>query len=125
MKYYEVKFENQVAGKVKIDKEGLYYRFSCECRLPQSGIYRLMAECTDGKMPLGILVFESGKFVLNTKVAIKRFGTCPIAFSVVADNADEKMKFVPLYPDAPFSHIANLDSARLVFRGGQIGITVQ
>ena len=119
-----VRFEKQAMGKVRVEKEGLYYRFSCECRLPQPGLYRLIAECQDREVPIGILAPGAGGFVLNTRIAAKKFVTPMTGFTVVATGDERKTKFIPLLPDAPFAYISDLERARLSCEAGQIGIII-
>ena len=124
MERFDVKLDRQVIGEVTVHREGLYYRFSCTCKLPQPGLYRLTTQCDDREIALGILVPESGMFALQTKIAGKKFLTPPTKFLVVPCKETRRARFIPLCADAQFDHISELEYARLSVQDDQIGIVL-
>ena len=124
MRNYDVMFENQAIGKVTVEKEGLYFRFSCECQLYQPGLYRLIAACQGREVPIGILTPGNGGFVLNTRIATKKFITQPTKFNIIPCKEERKERFIPLCADAPFAYISDLPGAKLFCKNGQTGILI-
>ena len=112
-------------GKVLVERQGLYYRFSCRCRLEGDIIYRLTVTCGSVRENLGILVPKDGSFVLQTKLPVKRIGAGELSFSLVPRNDDFAGTFVAIRPEEPFSYISRIKKSFLVIRDGQPGILIE
>ena len=65
---YDVTYGANTVGRVELEREGLYVRIRCRCRVQDNAIHRLYA---DGEK-IGVLIPENGDLVLDTKVAAKR-----------------------------------------------------
>ena len=113
---FEVTLGGQTVGTVELNREGLYYRIICRCRVHDSEIHRLYA---DGEK-IGVLIPDRGELVLETKVAAKRLkGGC--AFSL-----DENRKtFIPIRPGKEFAHLDKVRQVRLAFRDEEPGIFLE
>ena len=110
---YDVTYDGQTVGRVKLEREGLYYRLSCRCRVQDRELHRLYA----GREKLGVLIPEGGDLVLETKVAAKRLKV-GCSFSL-----EEKVRnFIPIHPGEAFGHLGKLRLAKLAFREGEPGI---
>ena len=122
---YSVSCKGTHAGKVVVQRSGLYYHFSCRCHLPDQIIYRLVV--TVGKMcvNLGIPVPMDGSFVLNTKQPVKTIGEGEMSFALVTKKEDCSVTFVPIVPEEPFSYISRLKDSFLELQDGQPGITIK
>ena len=103
-------------GRVELEREGLYYRLSCRCRVPDNEMHRLYA---DGEK-IGVLIPENGDLVLETKVAVKRLKEgCSFSLEEKARN------FIPIHPGEVFGHLGKLRQAKFAFREGEPGIFLE
>ena len=118
--YHEVFLGDRPVGKLQIIKQGLYYRLICRCRIPEDGIYRLFVVTGKGRENLGVVVPEDGGFVLDRKIPVRQLADCT-GFLLSARSGEDDGKFVPIYPEEPFSYLAHLESAFLGVQNGQIG----
>lgn len=119
---YGVYFGKQMAGKVQVQRLGLYYRFQCRCQLSGDIVCRLSVRCGDKRESLGVVVPMDGSFGLDTKVPVKRLGEGEMMFSLVPKHEVEPGKFIPISPEEPFAYIARLKKGYLARRYGKIGI---
>lgn len=122
---YGVHFGNQLAGKVTVQRQGLYYRFSCRCRMTGETVCRLRVVCGDKQENLGILVPMDGGFGLDTKLPAKRLGEGQPEFTLIPKHERSGGTFVPIYPEEPFAYIARLKDAYLVRKNGSVGILIK
>ena len=119
---YPVMVGGKQAGKALVERIGLYYHFSCRCRLSGDSIYRLLVTCGAVQTNLGILVPSDGSFVRETKIPVKHIGEGELSFSLSPTQDIHSGTFVPIYPEEPFAYLAQLKEAFLVRRNGQVGI---
>ena len=122
---YGVYFGSQLAGKVQVLRQGLYYRFICRCQVTGDVVCRLSVTCGDKRESLGVVVPMDGGFGLDTKVAVKRLGEGERPFVLLPKHEVLTGKFVPIYPEEPFSYIARLKDAYLARKDGQIGVVIR
>lgn len=118
---YPLLFGNERAGQVQISREGLYCCFSCRCRLPEKGIYRVQMLLSGRRENLGILVPEGDAFVLKTRLPAKRLGEEMPEFLLTSNCPVTEGKFVPIKPEEPFAYLERLKEAYLARQNGQIG----
>jgi len=121
---YKILMGGQSIGKARVERQGLYYVVSCRCRLSGEVVCRVTVSCGDRSENLGILVPESGAFVLNTRIPIKRLGEGPLMFHAVPRHTELRGRFVPISPETPFAYLSRLENAFLEVRNGQSGITI-
>ena len=121
---YSVTVSGQPVGKVVVQRQGLYYLFSCRCALSGAGIYRLAVTSGSERETLGILVPKDGSFVLETKVPVKRFGKGEMVFSLISRHERSTGTFIPISPEEPFAYISRLKKSFLEIKNGQMGIRV-
>lgn len=124
MEHYYVYFGKDQVGGVQVVRQGLYYRFTCRCRLAGDVICRLQVTCGDKRESLGIVVPMDGAFGLETKLPVKRLGEGKMEFLLLPKHENPAEHFIPISPEEPFSYIARLKEAYLVKRNGQQGILV-
>lgn len=141
---YEAYLEDRIAGKVRLTKEGLYYRVLCRCSLPQNVVYRLYGICGQEWENLGVLMPDGDGFLLERKIPVKRLADCtrflvsdgsepekavtaePEQEAEITEDADtDAGTFVPIHPEEPFDYLHKLESAYLQERDGQIGAHIQ
>ena len=121
---YPVLFGANQIGKVQILKQGLYYRFICLCRHDAHGVYRLMADLGNSRVPIGVLVPEKDGFGLNKTLPVKRFEEGQPNFYLVPMHDSVKGKFVPISPEEPFLYLSRLKDAFLIYQNGKVGAMI-
>ncbi len=119
---YGVYFGSQLSGKVQVQRQGLYYRFSCRCQLSGDVLCRLMVTCGENRENLGVVVPMDGGFGLDTRIPAKRLGEGEMAFSLVSKHTSSAGKFVPISPEEPFAYLSRLKESYLARQGEQVGI---
>ena len=122
--FYSVMLNGKQSGKVSVRRQGLYYHFSCSCRLNSENMYRLVVCCGNTKEKLGILVPSEGSYILNTKLPVKRLGAGDMSFYLTPSQEAIPGTFVPISPEEPFAYIDRLKEAYLERRYGQIGAQI-
>ena len=122
---YEIRRGTEPVGTATVDRQGLYYKFSCRCHISGEGMRRIVVDCGDVREDLGICVPVDGAFGLEKKIPCKRFGEGKPAFFLLPKYPDIYGKFVPIYPDEPFAYMARLKDAYLQVREGQPGIVIR
>ena len=100
---YEVRLGNAAAGKVQVERRGLYYRFVCCCRYTSEEVYRLIAFSGEERHTIGVPVPEKDGFRLEKKIPVKQFSGDSIQFFLMPARDDVTGKFVPLSPEEPFA----------------------
>ncbi len=119
---FDVKIGDVPVGTVSVEKQGLYYYFSCRCRLSGRGMHRLVVSCGGTKADLGICVPLEGVFGLDKRLPCKRFSPGKPEFALIPRG--NQGKFVPVYPEEPFAYMSKLKDAFLEIRDGQAGIVI-
>ncbi len=109
-------------GAVSVSRQGLYYRFSCRCRLTGEVMYRLML-CTDAVSEnLGLLTPMDGCFGLETGLPVKRAGQGSPRFVLKPRRSPVGDRFVPVRPEEPFRYLSRLEQAYLSTQDQQLGL---
>ena len=121
---YDIYSGNEVVGTANVERQGLYYCFSCRCRLSGAVMYRLSVSCSGHHENLGVLVPMGDVFGLDTKLAVKRLGEGRLQFLALPKHPPVQRQFVPISPEEPFAYISRLQNAFLEVRNGQQGIVI-
>ena len=124
MKRYDILQGGQVIGQAVVERQGLYYRFSCRCRLTGQVICRLMVTCGDKCESLGVPVPEKDAFTLHTRISVSRLGEGEMSFRAVPRHNPLEGRFIPLRPEEPFAYLTRLKNAYLENRNGTMGIVL-
>ncbi len=119
---YTVYFGAEAVGKVEAETRGLYYLFSCRCRMLESSMYYLNICWDGGTERLGLLAPEGEYLCLHAKIPTKRIGQGNIHFMLTPKHEKPEGHFVPVFPEEPFAWLRQLEGAYLANRRGQIGI---
>lgn len=122
---YGVYLGKEQMGKVQVQKQGLYYRFLCRCRLSGDVMCRLNVACGDKQESLGVVVPMEDGFGLDTRLPIKRLGEGQMEFLLVPKHEVGREAFVPVYPEEPFAYIERLKDAYLARKNGQVGVILR
>ncbi len=118
---YEILMGNESVGEAEVTHRGLYLQISCRCHLSGEVLCKVMVTCGETRKNLGTLVPEGGGFCLSTKIPAKYFSGTP-SFCAVPRRGESEGKFVPIYPEEPFSYLEKLKECYLERRGEQLGV---
>lgn len=118
-------FGNRQSGRVQVQQQGLYYRFTCRCQLTGDVVCRLWVSCGGKRENLGIVVPMDGGFGLETRIPMKRIGEGEPTFQLIPKHEKAPGQFVPIIPEEPFSYIERLKTSFLVKKYGQLGILIE
>ena len=118
-------FGKDRVGKVQVLREGLYYRFFCRCRLSGDVVCRLAVRCGEKEENLGVVVPVGDGFGLDKRLPVKNLGEGEMTFFLMPKQERLEGKFIPIYPEEPFSYIARLKDAFLARQNGQIGVVIK
>ncbi len=121
----KILFGGQSVGSAQVWREGLYYRFDCRCTLSGEMVYRLVARCGEQTVHLGIPVPEGNRFVLRTRIPVKKLGEGALLIRVEPKHTELGDRFVPLAPEEPFRYLRRLQDAFMQIRDGQVGIVIK
>ncbi|MBE6924023.1 MAG: hypothetical protein E7466_02120, partial [Ruminococcaceae bacterium] len=80
---YDIRMGRDVIGKVNVERQGLYYHFSCRCRLSGTVIYRVVVTGGGHSENLGVLVPVGDVFGLEKKIPVKRLGEGAFRFQAM------------------------------------------
>ncbi len=121
---YEIRQGHRAVGAVRVEKQGLYYHFSCRCELTGEVMHRLVVVTDSGKADLGVCVPMDGRFGVEKRLPCKQVGGGSPQFQLLPKHERMQGRFVPIYPEEPFSYMAKLKDAYLATRNGQVGIVI-
>ncbi len=121
---YDLTMGSQTVGHVHVEKQGLYYHFSCRCKLGGDVMHKLVVHCGGREENLGVCIPMDGMFGVEKKIPAKRLGQGTPQFQLLPKHEEKKGKFVPVYPEEPFSYLSKLENAFLETRNGQIGVVI-
>ena len=121
---FEIMQGSSPIGKVTVERQGLYYRIVCRCSLTGEVMHHLVVSSGEKREDLGTLVPFDGAFGLEKRVPVKRLGDGEPEFHLLPKHSIPKGKFVPVYPEEPFSYMSRLKDAYLEARDGQVGLMI-
>ena len=121
---YNVMIGDRKAGWMRVEKQGLYYRFSCRCDLSGETVHAVAAVCDGQRIHLGVCVPMDGRFGLEKKLPCKQFLGKRPEFQLIPRSGNQGRKFVPVYPEEPFAYMTKLKDAFLEIREGQMGVSI-
>ena len=119
---YEIFMQGQSAGTATVEKEGLYFTFTCICYLQTRGIYRVSVSQGDHSENLGVLLPSGSVYKLTTKIPQNRFSAEEFTFQIMDTQKKASGTFVPLVSGQPYFHISALRRSCLKKLDGQIFI---
>ena len=122
---YEIRQGSSCIGKVTVERQGLYYRITCRCSLTGEVMHHLVVTSGSSREDLGTLVPMDGAFGLQKRVAVKRLGEGEPEFHLLPKHGRPEGKFIPVYPEEPFSYMSRLKDAYLEARNGQLGLAIR
>lgn len=121
---HDVMLADKPIGVAQVNREGLYYRFRCRCRLSGSVMYQLVVQCEDRENSLGICVPMDDMFGVETRLPIKAVGEGELSFYAIPRHADIKGRFIPIRPEEPFMYLEKLEKAQFQMQDGEPGLLI-
>ena len=122
---YEILQGPSSIGNVTVERQGLYYRICCRCSLTGEVMHHLVVSSDGRREDLGTLVPFDGAFGLEKRIPVKRLGEGEPEFHLLPKHSSPDGKFVPIYPEEPFSYLSRLKDAYLETRSGQLGVVLR
>ena len=121
----EVYLGAESIGTAQVEKQGLTYCIHIRCRLSGEVVYKVILQCGDREVDLGILVPENGWFQLKSRVNTKQLGTGELSFYAVPRHVATDGMFVPVSADEPFKYLSRLENAFMSQSKGRIGVMLE
>ena len=118
---YPIILGSREIGQARVEKEGLYLRFSCSCRQIGDGISRVVMRWKDREECLGVLAPKDGEFWLERRIPTKTLPDGVPDFLIRKEGSVEGI-FVPICPEEPFAYLHRLKDAYLERRNGELGL---
>ena len=122
---WNVYFKDKAGGNCRIVREGLYNCVSCRCGRVAEGICRLILECEDQRLDLGVLVPMEGGFGIDKKLPAKHLPQGQPVFSIEVPGQNTETRFIPVRDGEGFAYLSRLADARFVKRGGEVGVILK
>lgn len=122
---YPVILDNKRIGTMEVEQQGLYACFTCQCSLPDDGIYTINAICGDQLLPLGVCIPENEKYKLTKKVPLKSIPKGAMTYIAVLKDSKQHTGFIPLSSSEPFAYIQELENAVFQNIGERKGIKIR
>ena len=119
-----VYFGERLCGKVQVQKENLYYRIICRCKINSELVCRLRVQFENGMENVGILTPVEDGFGLCTRLPVKRFLDKPIKFVLTPVSEGRKGQYIPILPEEPFGYIEKLKTSYLAKKDGSYGVLI-
>lgn len=122
---YEVTLGGKRVGKLRLERQGLYYRVICRCNLSGEVMYRLEACGEKGRTNLGILIPCESGFGMDTRFPVSRVGEKQLEFTLQPKHDSlGNRQFVPISPEEPFAYLSRLKGAFLEIQEGKQGVSI-
>lgn len=117
---FEIHMGNAVVGSADVKRNGLYYHINCTCKPPSKEIHRVIMHDGSVQKDLGICVPTGNAFTLSARIPVKCFQGDGFTFQLVKIGKRE----IIVSSNMPFTHLDELESARLQHTNGQAVILI-
>ena len=121
---YPIWLGKEEVGLVIVERQGLYYRFQCRCRIHSEVMCRVTVSCGGHHENLGILVPMGENYILSRMLPVKQFRPGSPEFWITPKQPQVREIDVDIYPEEPFRYIAKLEKAYLDKRRGKNSIRI-
>jgi hypothetical protein len=85
-------------------------------------IVRLLLQCGDTTVDLGILIPVDSQFGLEKKLAVRNMPAGEPRFSIKVLSEQSNERFIPVCEDGKFDDLSNLENARFGKQAGIVGV---
>lgn len=121
---YNIFLDGNAAGKARITREGLYYLFTCTCKLLSKEIHRIILSCNGDDIDLGICVPHGDSYYLSKLIPIKKIQDGELIFRIAKKDNGRAGSFFEVKSTMPFAHICRLHEARFEVKSGVPGVRI-
>lgn len=121
---FSVRFEDRLAGQVRIEEDGLYKKVSCRCTVPAGPVYRLWLYSGTARKNLGVLFPDGDGFCLERRIPAGGLSLEDAQFYLLTPDSQVPRRFVPVVSGEPFPYMTALMQSRFVLRDGVPGLLV-
>ena len=121
---YGIFLGNEEVGVAQVERQGLYYCFTCRCKLHSEVICKVTVSCGGHHENLGVLVPMGEDYGLTKKLPVKSLGLGIPEFWITPKHTAVEGVYVDIYPEEPFRYIARLEKAYLEMRRERLGIVI-
>ena len=122
---YTVWLGKEKVGQAIVERNGLYYRFRCRCKLKSEVMCRVTVSCAGVQENLGVLVPSGKEYVLTKNLPIKKFPVGQPEFQLQTKSPQMHRIEIDIYPEEPFRYITKLHKAYLDRRRGKSVIHIE
>ncbi len=117
---YPIHFGNVLCGSAEIVQQGLYYKICCKSKILTGVPCKIYIQTDNDFINLGTCTKYGGSYYVETKIPCKKIPNEKMHFWLIPIARPNI--FIPITNKAPFPYLKNLENAKVVFRGDQIGI---
>lgn len=122
---YPIMIGKTKVGQAFVERQGLYYCFSCRCELHSEVICRVTLQIGEQEESLGILMpLEGNVFGLCKRLPAKSLKSGMPEFRITPKQSLPAGSFIDVYPEEPFGFISRLENAYLEVRRGKTGLVI-
>lgn len=119
---YPIYYDEKECGNAIVDKQGLYYRIICKCKIPTNAPCKITVQIGERNINLGTCIKAGNIYTVDTKIPCKYLASKNLKFNILSPKKECCQGFVPVGENVPFPHLNKLNKARMCHRNGQIGI---
>ena len=119
---FPIYYDSKICGRATIAQEGLYFRITCKCDIPDKRPCSVVLESPEMSISLGTCIRMNNQYIINTKVPCKRIKSDNLQFRLVKNCDDGGEIFIPVRENVPFPYLHKLHQARMCYKSGHIGI---
>ncbi len=120
---YNIYAADQTVGTVAVSREGLYYRFDCQCRLGKRELCKIWVSCGKDQILLGTPIPDGQQFRLCRKLPVKCFAGGTLQFALTGNKKSEI--FIEVRENEPFAYLKDLKNAVFRVQNGIAGIAIR
>lgn len=120
---FDIYMDSKIVGTAQLDRKGLYYQFTCFCKPPDSGLYRVCVSDGVTKADLGICVPEGERYTCTKRLPAKLLNGENLVFSLQPKDKMKNGGIVEII--APFAHLEMLEQAKIIDENGQKVVVIE
>ena len=120
---FDIFMDDKIVGSAEAERKGLYYQFTCTCKPPDNGIYRVWVSDGSEDIDLGICVPEGTAYTLRKQIPAKMLHGKEFHFTLLPK--DRKTTYEPKEGKASFRDLELLEYAKLTEEDGQQTIVIE
>ena len=121
---YDVFLDGKAVGTASLEKEGLYWKITCRCNVPNDVPYEVLLRAGE-HINLGLLVKEEMAHCLTRRIAMKRIREDQLCFEATARIAKPAEVFQCIASEEPFAYLEEIKGCKLEEKDGHVGLLIK